>query len=72
MRGEPAAPESDAKDWTWVLDRPCRECGFDAASVRVDDVANPGRRSNGSVFTVETLAKYFLHDLEHHVRDVSG
>jgi SAM-dependent methyltransferase len=22
--------EPDAKDWTWVLDRPCPECGFDA------------------------------------------
>jgi hypothetical protein len=21
----------DTKDWTWVLDRPCGECGFDAA-----------------------------------------
>jgi SAM-dependent methyltransferase len=22
--------EPDTKDWTWVLDRPCTECGFDA------------------------------------------
>ena len=22
----------DTKDWTWVLDRPCGECGFDTAS----------------------------------------
>jgi hypothetical protein len=22
----------DQKDWTWVLSRPCEECGFDAAS----------------------------------------
>ncbi len=28
---EPAAP--DTKDWTWVVDRPCPECGFDPASV---------------------------------------
>jgi len=32
---EPAARgqeplEPDTKDWTWVLDRPCDECGFDA------------------------------------------
>jgi hypothetical protein len=20
----------DTKDWTWVLERPCAECGFDA------------------------------------------
>ena len=24
--------EPDTKDWTWVLDRPCDECGFDAAA----------------------------------------
>jgi hypothetical protein len=31
-----------------------------------------GRRSNGSVFTVETLAWYCLHDVVHHLADVSG
>ena len=31
----------------------------------------PGRRSNGSRFTVETFAVYFLHDLAHHAWDVS-
>jgi hypothetical protein len=31
--------EPDTKDWTWVLERPCPQCGFDAASVSVDDVA---------------------------------
>jgi hypothetical protein len=30
-----------------------------------------GRRSNGSVFTVATFAVYFLHDIEHHVHDVT-
>jgi hypothetical protein len=30
------------------------------------------RRSDGSTFTVETLATYFLHDLIHHVHDVRG
>ena len=29
-----------------------------------------GRRSNGSVFTVETLGRYFVHDLVHHLHDV--
>jgi hypothetical protein len=32
----------------------------------------PGRRSNGSTFTVSTLAIYFLHDIEHHIHDVSS
>ncbi|AMO61804.1 Mycothiol maleylpyruvate isomerase N-terminal domain protein [Mycolicibacterium phlei] len=25
--------EPDTKDWTWVLDRPCPDCGFDAATI---------------------------------------
>ncbi|MGC4111678.1 MAG: methyltransferase domain-containing protein [Nocardioides sp.] len=167
--------EPDTKDWTWVLDRPCDECGFEAAAFdrpaipaafrknaevwltlladpsaaertrpdrwstleyacHIHDVhqvyhdrvvlmlneddpefedwdqdraaergryaeqvpaivapalvtaayamaelyANvpplswqrPGRRSNGSRFTVETLARYQLHDVVHHLHDV--
>jgi len=169
--------EPDTKDWTWVLERPCAECGFDARSVRRTEVKNrvyanasawqrvlgqagagdrpapgvwspleyachvrdvhrvfaqrvrlmlaeddpqfanwdqdaaavegryaaqepsrvaadlaeaaavatelygsvdeagwerPGQRSNGSVFTVDSLARYHLHDVEHHLFDVSG
>ncbi|NNH75885.1 DinB family protein [Nocardia uniformis] len=30
------------------------------------------RRSNGSQFTVDTLARYFVHDVVHHVHDVRG
>jgi hypothetical protein len=29
----------DAKDWTWVLERPCPECGLTASSVPVEDIA---------------------------------
>jgi hypothetical protein len=28
----------DSKDWTWVLERPCGECGFDTASFPRDAV----------------------------------
>ncbi|GAB2858412.1 DinB family protein [Nocardioides pacificus] len=28
----------DTKDWTWVLDRPCPDCGFDAQAVEVADL----------------------------------
>jgi hypothetical protein len=28
----------DTKDWTWVLSRPCPECGFEAATLDRDDV----------------------------------
>ncbi|MUM17954.1 DinB family protein [Mycobacterium sp. CBMA271] len=31
-----------------------------------------GRRSNGSIFTVETLGLYFVHDPVHHLHDVKG
>ena len=170
------AIEPDTKDWTWVLDRACSECGFDApalarerlpealrdnatlwevvlgtddAAVRpsphvwspleyachvrdvnllfaervrlmldedrptfanwdqdrtavdgdygsqdpaavaasvvsaADEVATvyervaddqwgrTGTRSNGDVFTVDTLARYHLHDVVHHAHDVS-
>ena len=27
----PDQPVPDHKDWTWVLERPCPQCGFDAA-----------------------------------------
>jgi len=175
MTSEHATIEPDTKDWTWVLDRPCPECGFVASAIdrtslgaeiranaafwttvladpragsrpepgvwspaeygchvrdvnrvfagrveqllseddpqfanwdqdetaraeRYDEQApaavvpdlvaaaelaagwydrvagdqwdRPGRRSNGSVFTVETLGRYHLHDLVHHRWDV--
>ncbi len=30
----------DDKDWTWVLQRPCPECGFEAASIEREEVAS--------------------------------
>jgi len=132
------------KDWTWVLDEPCAECGFDAATVTREDIpsrllaatprwhtalaapgvadrpslggrpgqgrrgdrssesscrgcirrtdrapdvrrpvrhpdgclgrqwSRPGRRSNGSVFTMESLGLYYLHDGQHHLHDVGA
>jgi hypothetical protein len=30
---DPQAPEPDDKDWTWTLQRPCPECGFDTAGI---------------------------------------
>jgi hypothetical protein len=31
--------EPDNKDWTWVLERPCAECGFDASAVAHETIA---------------------------------
>ena len=30
---------SDGKDWTWVVERPCPECGFDGSRCVATDVA---------------------------------
>ncbi|MBB2937323.1 hypothetical protein FHX82_004396 [Amycolatopsis bartoniae] len=30
--------QPDTKDWTWVLDRPCPDCGLDTASFAKEDV----------------------------------
>lgn len=35
----------DTKDWTWVLDHPCPECGFDSRTVAGTDVADLLRRN---------------------------
>ncbi|MGY3566815.1 DinB family protein [Sinomonas sp. RB5] len=42
------------------------------AAVPEDAFSRRGLRSNGSAFTVVTLARYFLHDVEHHLHDVAG
>jgi hypothetical protein len=40
--------------------------------IGVPDAAwdRPGRRSNGSAFTLGSLARYYLHDVVHHLWDV--
>lgn len=42
------------------------------AAVAPDRLALRGERSDGALFTVDSLARYFLHDLVHHVHDVRG
>lgn len=71
--------ETDTKDWTWVLDRPCPDCGFDPAEfelaavrARVEDLiarwavvlARPGARSRPNDSTWSPV-EYACH-----VRDV--
>jgi hypothetical protein len=41
------------------------------AVVRGDQWDRPGRRSDGAIFTVETFARYMIHDPVHHLWDVS-
>lgn len=42
------------------------------AEIAADEWQRSGRRSNGSVFTLDALARYFLHDLRHHLLDVGA
>ncbi len=44
----------------------------DFAAVAPEFRGRTGRRSDGASFTVESLAKYFVHDPIHHLHDVSG
>jgi len=35
---------ADTKNWTWVLERPCPDCGFDAGALDRRDIAGATRR----------------------------
>jgi len=41
----PAEIEPDTKDWTWVLERACSECGFDANRLEQNQIAGVVRRT---------------------------
>ena len=41
-------------------------------ALSADQWLRPGRRSDGASFTVETFARYFIHDPIHHLHDVTG
>jgi hypothetical protein len=61
MRGadvslEPLAPAPDDKDWTWVLDSRCPDCGFDTGALRIADVA-PMVRDTGAAFAIVLRAR---------------
>ncbi|MCE5287723.1 MAG: DinB family protein [Nocardiaceae bacterium] len=43
----------DTKDWTWVLSRPCAECGFDAAEMSFEAV--PGRTRDAAAALAAAL-----------------
>jgi len=40
--------------------------------VREDQWLRTGVRGDGAHFTVDSFARYFLHDIEHHLWDVTG
>jgi hypothetical protein len=39
---------------------------------QVTDRARTGRRSDGAVFTIDSFARYLLHDPVHHLHDVQA
>jgi hypothetical protein len=42
------------------------------AAVPAAEWARTGARSDGAVFTIESLGRYFIHDVIHHIYDVTG
>lgn len=78
-RRDPGPVTPDEADWTWVLSRPCPDCGLDTASVRPDDVPpilrDAGRRYAavlGRADVAQRPAAGVWSPLEYvcHVRDV--
>jgi hypothetical protein len=70
------AVESDyaAQDPAAVDDRLSTEGVALAAlfdSVDDDQWARTGYRSDGAAFTVDTISRYFIHDIVHHLHDVT-
>ena len=72
--------EPDTKDWTWVLRRPCTECGFDAQSFSRDQLGGMIRANAAAWQRVLTglgdprvrpsPAKWSVLEYGCHVRDV--
>lgn len=48
--------EPDTKDWTWVLEQPCPDCGFDAQAVTADRIPAVIRDNATTWEAVLTLA----------------
>jgi hypothetical protein len=69
----------DTKDWTWVLTRPCPECGFDAGSVPFEEIPRLIRENGARWAPVLDRADAAVRPDDHtwspleygaHVRDV--
>ncbi len=69
----------DTKDWTWVIERPCPECGFDAntfartevgALLRANAARWPALLERDDVATRPTPDRWSALEYGCHVRDV--
>ena len=79
MSDAPAVPPTDDKDWTWVVDKPCPECGFDSSALARDGLPTRIRETMAAIVTrldepgaTERPAPTVWSPLEYacHVRDV--
>lgn len=77
----PEAPRADDKDWTWVLERVCPECGFDASRFDVTSIGvvlrSQARRwravlARGDVAERPAPTTWSALEYAAHVRDVFG
>lgn len=71
--------EPDSKDWTWVVERPCPDCGFEPATVIVEQLPDLIHENTRGWYTVLADADYAVRPAPHvwsrleyacHVRDV--
>lgn len=81
MADPPLAPDPDGKDWTWVLERVCPECGFDARTVDVAHIGDSIRANaetwsevlggdDAAVRTRSSPDRWSVLEYGAHVRDV--
>lgn len=70
---------ADGKDWTWVVERACPECGFDPESVAYDDLSRlvrsgldrwPAVLSRGGAVHRPSQASWSALEYAAHLRDV--
>jgi hypothetical protein len=64
--------EQPAKQVAAAIRRRAERLADSFAGVTGSQWERTGRRSNGTEFTVDTFARYLLHDLAHHAWDVTG
>jgi hypothetical protein len=71
--------EPDTKDWTWVIEKPCEQCGFDPATVTREALPDLLHENTRQWYAVLADADYAVRPAPHvwsrleyacHVRDV--
>lgn len=64
--------EQDPETVAGELTRSGAELGSLFAGVSGDGWQRTGYRSDGAAFTIDSIGRYYLHDIEHHIWDVTG